>query len=254
VTLFGYSHPDTPPYVYWIPVTVALALHSLLVALFWPSSSVEKPVLPKSESVVSVSLIAAPSSVAPPLPVTQALAPEATQPEPVEQTLPEPEPTPEPAIPEKIAPAKAAKPPPKPAPRATPRQSVAASTPAPVVTAASSDAVSPVVSNSSPPARAPEPDPVLIEARHDADYLKNPAPAYPAMARRLGEEGRVVIRAQVGADGLPQAVDVRVSSGSERLDNAALEAVRKWRFIPARRGDIAVASWVQIPFNFSLEH
>ncbi|MEW6764041.1 MAG: energy transducer TonB [Pseudomonadota bacterium] len=97
------------------------------------------------------------------------------------------------------------------------------------------------------------PEPPLIEARHDADYLNNPAPAYPPLSRRLGEEGRVVVRAQVGPDGLPQAVDVRTSSGSARLDEAALKAVRQWKFIPARRGEAVVSSWVLIPFSFTLE-
>lgn len=127
----------------------------------------------------------------------------------------------------------------------------APATPAPALAARPVPAASPPVAAPAP--AAPLPEPPLIEARHDADYLNNPAPAYPPLSRRLGEEGRVVVRAQVGPDGLPQAVDVRTSSGSARLDEAALKAVRQWKFIPARRGEAVVSSWVLIPFSFTLE-
>ncbi len=56
------------------------------------------------------------------------------------------------------------------------------------------------------------------------------------------------------AAGRAETVDVRTSSGSPRLDNAALETVRRWRFVPARQGDHAVAAWVLVPINFTLEN
>lgn len=102
-----------------------------------------------------------------------------------------------------------------------------------------------------PPA-PPEPLPV-VAARFDADYLHNPKPIYPAIARRLGEEGAVLLRVQVSPEGTPLAVELRKSSGYPRLDDAALEAVRRWRFVPARQGGEAVESRVAVPIVFKLE-
>ena len=99
---------------------------------------------------------------------------------------------------------------------------------------------------------APPAPPVLTPPNFNADYLRNPAPAYPAMSRRNREEGKVVLRVFVTEEGLPRAVDMRTSSGHARLDDAALEAVRQWRFVPARRGDTPVGAWVIVPIVFSL--
>lgn len=103
-----------------------------------------------------------------------------------------------------------------------------------------------------PVAAAPAPAP-LVPPRFDAAYLDNPPPAYPAMARRLREEGRVLLRVLVTADGRAGSIEVATSSGSERLDQAALDAVRRWRFVPAKRGDAAVAAHVIVPISFALE-
>jgi protein TonB len=92
----------------------------------------------------------------------------------------------------------------------------------------------------------------LIEARFDAAYLTNPKPAYPAASRRMGESGVVYLRVEVDAEGQVLQVEVKSSSGYSRLDRAAQETVLGWRFIPARRGKLAVASWVVVPINYSL--
>ena len=89
--------------------------------------------------------------------------------------------------------------------------------------------------------------------RLDADYLDNPAPAYPAESRRLGEQGRVLLRVLVNADGSVERVTLRKTSGHERLDDAAQQAVQQWRFVAAQRGDQAISAWVVIPISFSLE-
>lgn len=89
--------------------------------------------------------------------------------------------------------------------------------------------------------------------RFNADYLNNPPPVYPTLARRLGEQGRVMLRVQVRADGTPAEVEINRSSGFFRLDRAALEAVRKWRFVPAQQGDAPVAASVLVPVSFTLE-
>jgi protein TonB len=88
--------------------------------------------------------------------------------------------------------------------------------------------------------------------RFNAAYLDNPAPYYPSQARRLGEEGRVLLRVLVSAAGHAQRVEVARSSGSPRLDDAAVEAVRRWRFVPAKRGSEAIAASVHVPIVFSL--
>ena len=103
----------------------------------------------------------------------------------------------------------------------------------------------PVESRPAPPA------PILPPA-FNADYLDNHAPAYPSISRRMGEQGRVLLRVYVEASGLPSSVEVRTSSGSERLDQAALEAVRRWKFVPAKQGDKAVPAYVVVPILFNL--
>jgi len=96
-------------------------------------------------------------------------------------------------------------------------------------------------------------DEARIEARHDAAGLNNPKPAYPLAARRRGLQGRVVIAAQVHSDGRCTETRIRHSSGHELLDNAARDAVRRWRFLPARRGDTRIDSWVEVPIVFRLD-
>ena len=87
----------------------------------------------------------------------------------------------------------------------------------------------------------------------NAAYLHNASPVYPAGARRAGYEGAVLIRARIQADGYADRVEIKRSSGYSVLDQAALEAVRKWRFIPARKGNETVLEWVDIPLKFKLE-
>lgn len=195
--------------------------------LLWPLLATPE-VAPRliSAPVMTVSLVspaaepAVPPVVPPPPPRPQVkpLPRPATDPLPVART---PEPAPQaPAPPTPAAPAAAAP------PLAPP---VAAAPP-------------------TPPAEAP-----VIEARFDAAYLNNPRPAYPPLARRLGEQGQVLLRAYVSADGRPEQIELRRSSGSARLDAAAHETVRRWRFVPARRGDAPIAAWVLIPINFRLD-
>jgi len=92
----------------------------------------------------------------------------------------------------------------------------------------------------------------VIAPVFDAAYLNNPAPSYPALARRLREQGTVVLRVLVSADGSAQQVELQRSSGWPRLDRIARQTVRQWRFVPARQGPLAVAAWVLIPIEFSL--
>ncbi|HRE87047.1 MAG TPA: TonB family protein, partial [Accumulibacter sp.] len=106
---------------------------------------------------------------------------------------------------------------PKPAPllaapekRISPPLLVAAATaPATTSVAAAPQAASPGVEA----AAAPAPAAAVVGARFDADYLRNPHPLYPAASRRLGEEGRVVLRVTVSAEGLPVSVEIKQASG-----------------------------------------
>ena len=93
----------------------------------------------------------------------------------------------------------------------------------------------------------------LSQPRFDADYLDNPTPPYPAISRRLSEQGRVVLRVQVDADGRAAEVQLQSTSGSSRLDQSALDTVRHWKFIPAKLGKEAIAAWVLVPIAFTLK-
>jgi periplasmic protein TonB len=117
--------------------------------------------------------------------------------------------------------------------------------PASVPSAAPVSAPAPIV------AAAPAPAPVTPPS-FNADYLNNPAPAYPTISRRLHEEGKVVLRVFVNEQGAPAEVQLKSSSGFARLDSVALETVKHWRFLPARRGAEPVAAWVLVPISFSL--
>lgn len=77
-------------------------------------------------------------------------------------------------------------------------------------------------------------------------------PNYPPRCLRLGIEGRVKVRVLVGENGRPQEVTVGESSGESALDQAAIEAVREWRFEPAKRNGVAVRAWAIVPVEFKL--
>jgi TonB family protein len=87
----------------------------------------------------------------------------------------------------------------------------------------------------------------------DASELNNPKPPYPAISRRLGEQGRVILKACVSSTGGIDSLNLIKSSGFDRLDRIALETVQRWKFIPARRGQQPVAMCYQLPIQFTLE-
>lgn len=171
----------------------------------------------------------------------------------------------------KPAPQPVSKPTPQPKPLPTPVRPLmpqtldgerALSTPKPVEPAAeaapsTTPPVAPAPATSAAPVASQPPAAPVVTApltppRFNAAYLNNPPPVYPTMLRRAGEEGRVVLRVLVMPDGLPGEVRVLNPSSSPQFDEAALAAVRKWRFVPARRGDTSVAEWVQVPIEFKL--
>lgn len=80
----------------------------------------------------------------------------------------------------------------------------------------------------------------------------NSPPIYPREALDAGREGVVRLRVRVAADGTVDSLSVEISSGDNSLDNAALNAVRDWRFKPAERGGVAVAAEVLVPVRFAI--
>jgi protein TonB len=145
------------------------------------------------------------------------------------------------------APAPAPRPVAQPDPAPSPRAVTATVEPSPAP---------PPVQASAPPAppapAAPEPPKVQLPSS-DADYLQNPKPAYPPISKRLGEQGKVVVRVLIAADGTAQQAEVRQSSGFDRLDQAALQTVLKWRYVPGKRAGVAEAMWFNVPIQFVLE-
>ena len=73
------------------------------------------------------------------------------------------------------------------------------------------------------------------------------------LIRRLGEQGRVILKACVSSSGGIDSLHLTKSSGFDRLDRIALETVQRWKFIPARRGAQAIAMCYQLPIQFTLE-
>lgn len=147
-----------------------------------------------------------------------------------------------------------AKAPPKPiAPQ--PIMTAPVEAPSPVVTAPQPPAPPAAVPIDAPPA-TPTPAIAVLQVSQpifNADYLDNPAPTYPLLSRRMNEQGRVILRVLVSAEGRAAEVQVRSSSGFIRLDDTACESVRRWKFVPARHGAEPVAAWVLIPISFKLE-
>jgi len=146
--------------------------------------------------------------------------------------------------------------PPKPVHKPSPTAIETAAQPAPAPTPATEEVPPlPAAASAAPvttatPAATPVP---VTSARFDADYLNNPAPSYPQLSRRMREEGKVVLRVVVAADGAPRHIEISQGSGSERLDKAARSAVERWRFVPARQGDRAIEAAVLVPIIFKLE-
>lgn len=91
------------------------------------------------------------------------------------------------------------------------------------------------------------------EPDYQAAYLHNPIPAYPMVAKKMGWQGRVVLNVEVLASGLPGQIKVQQSIGHKVLDNAALNTVRSWRFVPARHNGEATTRNFLVPIPFILQ-
>ena len=85
-----------------------------------------------------------------------------------------------------------------------------------------------------------------------AQLIESPRPAYPRASLRLGEEGSVVLRLHVEVSGLVGTVEILESSGFTRLDEAAAAGVKSWKFRPATRDGLAIASLAPHRVTFRL--
>lgn len=157
--------------------------------------------------------------------------PEVVQPPPEPLPPPPPEKKPEP------------KPMPKPLPKAPPSErAVKAPEPKPDLP--------PAVEQPAEPKPA-QPAPVVPPSQ-DASQISNPAPVYPSLSRRLREEGTVVLDILIKANGNVSEIKLKTSSGFKRLDDAAIKAVKHWRYTPATQAGIAIDFWYIQPLEFNL--
>jgi len=161
-------------------------------------------------------------------------------------------------------------PPTPPAPHPPPPVQPVVKAPPPVVIAAPAAAPSPAAFEVAPPPEVPPPPappvqvqpveappappapPKMIPASA-LQYLEANPPEYPRASKRLNESGTVMLRLYIDERGLPATVQISRSSGSSRLDDAALAAVKKWRFKPYTENGQPMAGWAVIPVIFELE-
>lgn len=246
------------------PATLSLLTHAacLLAFTLLVSTRMVLPDIPSSTNVALVFEPEPPATAPAAPPVVQDIVPPPAEPDravvppsepPPQAAQPPPTPEPIPAVasdPIRLPPpvplevtqhaAKTAPPPPRtvPNPHSAPAQTLTSPTPAPAKTH---------------PAQVATADP-LIPPRPVAGMETNRAPAYPEIALRRHETGRVMLRVSVSAYGRPLEVDVAQSSGYPILDSAALSAVRQWQFIPAMQAGTAVAAIAEVPVRFQINN
>ncbi|WP_338457677.1 energy transducer TonB [Methylococcus capsulatus] len=230
--------PPTTESLYRPGVVILLlvsAVHLCLWLAWRERKRLEPEARPSQPIEVSLAMIApAPKAAepaaqpapAPPKPVTPRKPRSVAKPKPLAKTLPKPFPVqPERTVGESAAKTEPAAPPPE-TPSAAPAEGTGGGS-------------GPAVPASTP-------------ANFNANYLHNPVPEYPMFARKQRWQGKVMLKVHVLPTGLPAEVELQSSSGHDILDEAAMETVRRWRFVPATKGGKAVASWVVVPLEFSL--
>jgi periplasmic protein TonB len=234
----------------WVPVGMPM----LIAELVPPDPPPVEPTTPRPIARDRRPLTP-PRPIAAPVPVVPPARPEPEPPQPVVPAPPPvatPEPDPKPTSPEPVL---AQAPTASPAPAAVngPPQ-VAPADPGPGAFAASA----PARTSSTPGARSSSEREATVAAI-PSDGITQRAiprggyqyfPPYPSAARRLGVQGTTVLHVLVANTGLVAQVVVKQSAGHPDLDQAATDAVRRWRFEPARRGTEPVEMWVQLPFEF----
>lgn len=207
--------------------SIALGVVGLHVAFIW---ALQSGLLMRAAEIII------PAEV-----LTQFIEPPAPKVEPVAPKPPEP--VKKPVV-------KTAAPPPMPLavadPTPSPNAPVGVTTPAPPVPPAP-----PAPAPAAPPAAPAAPSMQLPSS--DASYLQNPKPPYPPISRRLNEQGKSIIRVLIGIDGSPQKAEITKSSGYDRLDQAAMTTVMRWRYVPGKRNGVPEEMWFNVPINWVLE-
>lgn len=234
------------PVRHWVVLTTVLTAHAAALWLLQQGLA-QRP----AEALVPAEILvkwisAAPTPAVPAVPAAPAATPAtprvAQRPAPAlarPTQPPSPVPTPVPT--------------PVPAPAAPAPAPVASSTDAPPAASAPGPAAPSTTANTAATGPA-TPPPARVELPSaSADYLNNPRPPYPGLSKRLGEQGKVVLRVFIEADGSASRAEIRTSSGYERLDQTALQTVLRWRYVPGKRNGVAEAMWFNIPINFVLE-
>ncbi|WP_426217845.1 energy transducer TonB [Pseudomonas sp. DWRC2-2] len=208
----------------------ALVLHGAVIVWLNKAPPPQLPVVPPDIPPMTIEFSQPAPPVAQPPPHEPISPPVVEQPPPVEDELAVKPPQPQPTSKPKTVPKPVAKPVEQPLAPPAPPQPVAAPVP--------------------PAPPAPKP---VTSASASVGYLKNPAPEYPSLAMRRGWEGTVLLRVHVMASGKPSEIQIQKSSGRDQLDDAALAAVKRWSFVPAKQGDVAQDGWVSVPIDFKIK-
>lgn len=217
---------------------IVCALHVLVFfCIAYVFSGEHLDVSTQNESAISIQF-----AVVPELSAAEAFVPQVAEPE----AAPEPEPVID-SEPQPVVSLPKPKPKQQDKPKIKPRPDAKKTPSAPVDVAQgrSSENASPVTSSA----------PQSVQPRSEGDsaaVVRRVKPSYPALSRRMGEEGRVVLNVLVKADGTAGAVSVKRSSGFPRLDEAASSAVRVWRFEPYKIGGLAADHEYSVVVEFSL--
>lgn len=222
-----------------LTIFVVLSLHALAIYLLSTHKPIEK-IEVKAAKPMMVSLIAPPSPEPEIVPIIEPLNPE---PKPVVKDRPKPK-----KVIEKIKPIE------KPVERLVEATTEFIQDPLKEeITKPEAGPILAAETMKEMPKAVPVVEDKYEEPRFGVAYLNNPAPEYPAMSRRQGEEGRVLMMVLVSAGGGAEDVQIEKSSGSDWLDNAAVAAVKRWRFIPAKKNNQPLSAYVLVPMKFSLD-
>lgn len=212
---------------------IAIAVVALHVAFLWALQG--GLLMRAAELVVPVELL------------TQFIAPPTPKVEPLTPLVPKPQALPTPVKKTVLKPVA------QPAPQALAITDPTPSPNAPAGVITTQPALAPITAPVAVAAVAAASPPAMQLPSSDADYLQNPRPPYPPISRRLNEQGKTTVRVLIGVDGLPQRSEIVKSSGFERLDQAAMTAVMRWRYAPGKRGGVPEAMWFNVPINWVLE-
>jgi len=217
-------------------LAVVLALHGVLFYSLWHA---RVPPRPSEATTLFVELLTEPvklDSVKPEPARLEPVKPEPPRPKPVKREKPVQLPQQLVARTPAVLPSDRVAPPPPPEP--VPAEIEAPVKPAPPA----------------PPAPPPRPaGPGALSGELALTCPDRAPPTYPAISRRLGEEGKVILRVELDETGRVDRATVQTSSGFTRIDEAALATVKRWRCNPATRDGVAVRAAAIQPFNFVLE-